>query len=84
MRAPKRVQEGLEQEFAGARLADRRRQARLVQMAVGLGEEPSASIPKAMETQAAEEAAYRLLRNEAVTMEGILAGHFEPARNTWG
>lgn len=67
----------LEEEFRGASLGDGRRDARLMQVAKALSEEPSASIPKAVRTSAAQEATYRLLRNEAVTMDGILAGHFE-------
>lgn len=66
----------VEDEYRGADLGDRRRAARLVEVASALAKEPAASIPKATRTSAAQEATYRLLRNEAVTMDGILAGHF--------
>ena len=63
-------------EYAGAVLGDARRQARLVALADGLAREPSASFPGATKTDAALEAAYRFLRNDAVSMDGILAGHY--------
>lgn len=67
---------GLEREFVGARLGDVRRQNRLQQLAHALEADPSASLPKATKTDAALEAAYRFLGNEAVTMDSILAGHY--------
>jgi hypothetical protein len=67
----------LEREFDGSTLGDARRQTRLKAMARSMSIDPTASFPTATKTQAALEAAYRLLRNEAVSMDGILAGHFE-------
>ena len=66
----------LEAEYEGSGLGDVRRQSRLKQLVRALEAEPSASLPKATRTEAGREAAYRLLRNDAVTMDGILAGHY--------
>jgi len=66
----------LEDEYDGSTLGDVRRQRRLTAIAVALADDPAASFPKAMKTHAALEGSYRLLRNDAVTMDGILAGHF--------
>jgi len=71
------AQISLMREFEGAMLGDRRRRDRLKAMARLMSVDPSASFPAAMKTNAALEGAYRLLRNEAVSMDGILAGHFE-------
>jgi hypothetical protein len=46
-------------------------------MAKALAEDPAKSLPKTMKTSAALEGAYHLLRNEAVSADGILAGHYE-------
>lgn len=67
---------GLGREFAGSTLGDVRRHNRLRQLAEALEADPSASLPKATRTDAALEAAYRFLGNEAVTMDSILAGHY--------
>jgi hypothetical protein len=67
---------GLEAEYEGSGLGDVRRHCRLKELARALEAEPSASLPKATKTEAAREAAYRLLANDAVTMDGILAGHY--------
>jgi hypothetical protein len=66
----------LEAEYEGSGLGDVRRQSRLKKLVRALEAEPSASLPKATKTEAGREAAYRLLRNDAVTMDGILAGHY--------
>jgi len=68
---------GVEAEFEGAELGDRRRVRRLVQLAQALDEKPDASYPDATMTDAGLEGAYRLLSNEAVTADAILAGHYE-------
>lgn len=68
---------GVEAEFSGATLGDRRRVRRLVQLARALDEKPDASYPDATVTDAALEGAYRLLSNEAVSADAILAGHYE-------
>lgn len=67
---------GLEVEFRGAELGDLRRTRRLIQLARALDGDPGASLPDATETEAALEGAYRLLRNDEVSAEGILAGHY--------
>lgn len=67
----------MDQEFDLAELGDRRRVMRLMQLARALEEDPSASLPEATGTDAGLEGAYRLLNNEAVSAEGILAGHFK-------
>lgn len=63
-------------EFDGSGLGDARRRYSLQRLARSMSVDPSASFPTATRTDAALEAAYRLLRNEAVSMEGILAGHY--------
>jgi Transposase DNA-binding/Transposase DDE domain len=62
-------------EFAGAEIADWRLRERLVALARDLDESPGASLPDAVGTTAAREAAYRFLGNAKVTLEGILAPH---------
>lgn len=64
-------------EFDGARLGDVRREDRLKALALALAADPSKSFPTAVKTHAALEGAYRFLRNEAVSMDGILSGHYE-------
>ena len=63
-------------EFEGSALGDVRRGNSLRRLALSLAVDPTASFPAATRTDAALEAAYRLLRNKAVSMEGILAGHY--------
>ncbi len=67
---------GLSKEYAGAVLGDARRQARLKLLADVLAAKPGASFPVATKTDAALEAAYRFLGNDAVSMDGILVGHY--------
>jgi hypothetical protein len=69
--------QGIEVEYLGARLGDRRLEYRLPKMAAALAAEPTKSLPKAIPVEAALEGAYRLLRNRAVTADGILEGHYE-------
>lgn len=66
----------VEREFEGSTLGDVRRRDRLQKLAKSLAVDPTASFPAATRTDAALEAAYRLLRNKSVSMEGILAGHY--------
>jgi len=66
----------LREEYVGAKLGDTRRGARLVLLVDALAKKPSASFPGATGTDSALEAAYRFLRNDAVSMDGILAGHY--------
>ncbi len=71
------AQVSLVREFEGSLLGDVRRQSRLKEMAYSMAVDPSASFPTAMKTHAALEGAYRFLRNESVSMDGILSGHYE-------
>jgi hypothetical protein len=56
-------------------LGDARLNRRLVRVAERLGAQPGASIPVACGGWAETQAAYRLLVNEAVDWEGVLAPH---------
>jgi hypothetical protein len=67
----------IEAEFDGARLGDGRLEYRLPKIAKALQQSPDVSLPKALKSDAKAEGAYRLLRNENVTVDGILAGHYE-------
>jgi hypothetical protein len=62
-------------EFIDAEIPDWRLRERLVSVAQALEATPEASLPKALKTVAAREAAYRFLGNAKVTMDGILAPH---------
>ena len=62
-------------EFGAADLGDRRRTARLVELARQLGERPEASLPQALEDGAALKAAYRFFDNAEIAHERILASH---------
>jgi Transposase DNA-binding/Transposase DDE domain len=65
----------IREEFAGAELGDGRRSRRLQQVAERIAEGPDRSVPKASATDAELEGCYRLLNNERVTPEAILAPH---------
>lgn len=69
----------LESEYEGSTLGDVRRQKRVKALAQALERDPAASLPKVTKTDSALEAAYRFLRNDAVSMDGILAGHYAQA-----
>jgi hypothetical protein len=62
-------------EVASADLGDKRLTERLVRLAEQLAKAPDQSFPKAAGSNAALEATYRFLGNEAVTPEAILAPH---------
>lgn len=62
-------------EYLGAELGDARRSERLAELGAALVVFPAASFPEALGDGAALEAAYRFLRNEAVTPEGVLGPH---------
>ncbi len=68
------------QTFGTAELGDPRRTDRLVTMAAALAENPAASLPKSMRNWADTLAAYRLLDNEAITHEQIMAPHWMQTR----
>jgi len=62
-------------ELGGARLGDRRRTERLVELGRAFYARPQANIPQACGTVAATKAAYRFLGNKNVTLDGILEAH---------
>jgi hypothetical protein len=66
---------GIRDELAAAELGDKRLTGRLVRLAEQLARAPDQSFPKATGSDAALEATYRFLGNEAVTPEAILKPH---------
>lgn len=62
-------------EFGDAKLGDKRRTTRLVEMATALGAHPEASLPQAIGNQAALKAVYRFFDNEGVEEQAILEQH---------
>lgn len=66
--------------FGAAELGDPRRTDRLVKVAVGLGENPSVSLPRSMRNWADTQGAYRFLNNEAVSHEQIMMPHWTQTR----
>jgi hypothetical protein len=62
-------------EFDGLDLGDLRRAARVRSVVNALQANPAAAFPKALKTVAAREAFYRLVNNEAVTLDALLAPH---------
>jgi len=66
-----------EQEFGGARLGNRLRSRRLVEMARDFYARPQANIPQACATRARTKGAYRFLAQKKLSMRAILAPHYE-------
>jgi len=64
-------------EFAGLDLGDPRRTRRLMQVVAAMAKRPQASLPSSLGTDAELEAAYRLLNNEHVDFDDLLAEHRE-------
>src|ERR1043165_3676377 len=62
-------------EFEGIDLGDTRRAARLRRVVEALQADPAAAFPKALKTVAAREAFYRLVNNEAVTLDDLIVPH---------
>lgn len=62
-------------DFADADLGDKRRNRRLVSLVEALRQRPEASVPEALCDEAEQEAYYRLMRNEAVRWQDLLAPH---------
>ena len=62
-------------EFVGVDLGDARRAARVRQIVTALQGDPGASFPKALQTVAAREGFYRLVNNEAVSLDALVAPH---------
>lgn len=67
----------MEEEFGGAALGDKRLVERLMQLGEAFFSMPTANIPQACATQAGTKAAYRFFDNDQVSMDAILAPHFE-------
>lgn len=63
------------EEFEEVDLGDPRRDERLLRLAMLAGMRPKASFPKLTRTDADLEGAYRLLGNERVSMDAVLAPH---------
>ena len=64
-------------EFEGADLGDPRLTKRVQKMADALAARPDASLPTAMRSVAAREAAYRFLANRRVTLERVISAHVD-------
>jgi hypothetical protein len=62
-------------EFAGAELGDQRRSDRLVWIADALHKEPAKGFPRALGSDAALEAFYRFINNDAFSADDIVAPH---------
>ena len=73
--AKKWLREDIGQEFAGADLGDLRRSARLRAVARAAARSPDAGFPQMVESDGELEAVYRLLGNDDVEAEAILAPH---------
>lgn len=67
----------IEEEFGSAALGDKRLVARLMQLGESFFAMPTANIPQACATNAAVKAAYRFFDNDQISMDAILAPHFE-------
>jgi hypothetical protein len=63
------------EEFAGVDLGDRRLDRRAEAIVEKLSKKPSASFPKLMVTSKEQEALYRFLRNDKVTLKGLIEPH---------
>ena len=64
-------------EFGGAKLGDRRLEARLLDLGASFFARPQANIPQACGSLAAAKAAYRFFDNERVTMDALLEPHHQ-------
>lgn len=64
-------------QFAAARLGDRRRTARLVDLAAQVAGDPSSSLPKQTRTWGDLKAAYRLLDRPEATFQAIASPHWQ-------
>ena len=67
----------LEEEFGGAALGDKRLVDRLMRLGESFFAMPTANIPQACATDAGAKAAYRFFSNDQISMDAILAPHFE-------
>ena len=67
----------IEEEFGSAVLGDKRLVDRLMQLGESFFAMPTANIPQACGTKAAVKAAYRFFDNDQISMDAILAPHFD-------
>lgn len=74
-RARSKDEQWAQAEFSAAELGDKRRTARLVELAQQLSERPEMSLPHALENTAALKAAYRFFDNADIAHESVLAPH---------
>jgi hypothetical protein len=65
------------EEFAAAHLGDRRRNARLIDLATTLGRQPTAALPQACADEAQLDAAYGFFANPHIAPAAILASHVQ-------
>lgn len=73
--AKKWLQQDIGDEFAAAQLGDARRTKRLVEVARATEDMPDAGFPQMVESDGELEAIYRLLGNEDVRPDAVLAPH---------
>ena len=69
------VSEWAEQQFGTCQLGDKRRTRRLVKLANQVATKPDAATPKQTENWADCKAAYRLVNQEEVTFDAVIAPH---------
>ena len=72
---PQEPQKWAKEQFAGAKLRDVRRVARVQQIAEAMAVHPGRSIPKLCCSPYAVKATYNLFKHEEATPENIQAGH---------
>lgn len=69
------ITEQVRAEMKGLDLGHKSREARVLELVANLAKDPSRSVRGAAQTKAQEEAFYRLLSNDAVTMPALLNPH---------
>jgi hypothetical protein len=77
VRPPGPVLDWAEEELGRADLGDRRLEKRLVSLLRDFYNRPQASIPEACRSRAKTKAAYRFLEHPEMTMDKVLAAHYE-------
>lgn len=75
--AKKWLQQDIGAEFAEAKLGDARRTKRLVEVARATEDMPDVGFPQMVESDGELEAIYRLLGNEEIKADAVLAPHIE-------
>lgn len=72
---PPEPQQWAEEQFAGAKLTDVRRVARVKKIAETMAVHPGRSMPKLCDSPYAVKATYNLFKHEEATPDNIQAGH---------